>query len=241
MALKKSAKTGGYRKPGARVLRLVLGLVLGVFIAGMVAITALRWVDPLTSSIILQGNFADREHPHWVSFDWRPLEQISKDMLVAVIAAEDQRFLQHRGVDFVELFNILRKRESRPRGASTITQQAAKNLFLWGGRSYLRKMLEAVLAFYIDFAWGKRRVLEIYLNIVQFGPRIYGVENASQHFFGKPAARLNRFEAARLAAVLPNPGQRSALHANHQVMRRQKWILGQIRALGGVGFIDNLE
>ena len=216
---------------------------MAVFVvAGMTLIGSLRWIDPVTSSIILQQNFfGNHQNARRSSFDWRPMEKISAHITLAAIAAEDQRFLQHHGMDFVELSKTLREKKSRLRGASTITQQVAKNLFLWSGRSYPRKLLEAGLAVYIDFAWGKRRVLEIYLNVAQFGPGIYGVENAAQHFFGKPAAALNRHEAARLAAVLPNPNLRSAANASASVVRRQRWILRQMRALGGEQFLRGLR
>ena len=215
--------------------------MMAFVLAGMVIVGSLRWIDPITSSIILQGNvIGESPDSKWVSFDWQPLEKISAPVTLAVIAAEDQRFLHHHGLDFVEVYKALRKMESRPRGASTITQQVAKNLFLWSERSYLRKILEAGLAVYIDLAWGKRRVLEIYLNIAQFGPNIYGVENAAQHFFGKRAVALNRLEAARLAAVLPSPNSRSAIRADASVVKRQRWILRQMQALGGESFLDAL-
>ena len=213
-----------------------------VFAVALTAIASLRWIDPPTSSVLLQENLSGKTPPaRWVSFQWRPLRHISDQMAVAVIAAEDQRFLQHHGLDFVELSKVLREGSGRPRGASTITQQVAKNLFLWRARNYPRKVLEAGLAVFIDFVWGKRRVLEIYLNIAQFGPNLYGVENASRHFFGKPAAHLNRHEAARLAAVLPNPNSRSARYASENVMRRQRWILEQMQILGGAGWIEGIE
>jgi len=228
-------------------LSAVLRLGLVVAAVGITAVTSLRWMDPVTSSLIVQNNLAARmqsagtDAPPWVSFTWRPLAQISPHMAAAVIAAEDQRFAHHHGLDFVELSKVLRAASSRPRGASTITQQVAKNLFLWGGRSYLRKALEAALAVYIDRVWGKRRVLEIYLNIAQFGAAIYGVENASWRFFGKRAADLNRFEAARLAAVLPNPAHRSATNASATVLQRQRWILGQMKTLGEMRWVDRLR
>ncbi len=208
----------------------------------MILIGSLRWINPLTSSIILQQNrINEHKNAQWTSFNWRPLEKISAPMELAVIAAEDQRFLHHHGLDFVEVYKSLRVNISRPRGASTITQQVAKNLFLWSGRSYPRKILEAGLAIYIDFVWGKRRVLEIYLNIAQFGPNIYGVENASKQFFGKSANQLNRHDAARLAAVLPNPNARSVAHASDTVVQRQRWILRQMRALGGEQILNELR
>ncbi len=225
-----------------QALRTGLFAVAGFVLAGMVVVGSLRWIDPITSSVIFQQQFVgEHRSSQRGSFDWRPLRKISKPMTVAVIAAEDQRFLRHYGLDFVELFKTLREGKNRPRGASTITQQVAKNMFLWSARSYPRKFLEAVLAVYIDRVWGKRRVLEMYLNIVQFGPGIYGVENAAQHFFGKSASRLNRHEAARLAAVLPNPNHRAADNPNTQVLNRQTWILRQMQNLDGAELIDNLR
>ncbi len=208
-----------------------LGLAVVALLA-MAAVTSLRWLEPPTSSIIWQRNWAAPAPVPPLAFAWRSRENISPHVFMAVIAAEDQRFFQHHGLDFVELYKSLREQRARLRGASTITQQVAKNMFLWNERSYARKILEAGLAIYIDFAWGKQRVLEVYLNIAQFGPAIYGVENASRHFFGKSAARLNRFEAARLAAVLPNPRTRSVAAPDAEVRERQRWILRQIRRLG---------
>ena len=223
---------------GARVLRAALSTIAIFLIAGMIIIGSLRWIDPPTSSIIFQHNVFNKDES--VSFNWRDAKNISSSMKLAVIAAEDQRFLQHYGLDFVEISNTLRARKNRPRGASTITQQVAKNMFLWSGRSYPRKIIEAALAVYIDFVWGKRRVLEIYLNVAQFGPGIYGVENAAQHFYNQPAANINRRQAARLAAVLPSPNRRSVAHASDTVVRRQQWILRQMKSLGGEQFIKEL-
>ncbi len=145
-------------------------------------------------------------------YRWVDLEQISPHAAVAVIAAEDQFFPFHTGFDFKSIREAMRANEKqatrkRPhvRGASTITQQVAKNLFLWPGRSYVRKGLEAYFTLLIELTWPKERILEVYLNIAQFGDGIYGVEAAAQRFYRMPAARLDRYEAATLAAVLPNP------------------------------------
>ena len=211
-----------------------LGLIL------LLILISLRWLDPPTSSIIWQQNFSNSHQQTSVNFTWVPLENISNHMLVAVIAGEDQRFLHHYGLDFTEVIKILRFESGKPRGASTLTQQVAKNLFLWQARSYPRKILEAILAISIDFLWGKPRVLEMYLNIVQFGPNTYGVENAARHFFNKSAAQLNRYEAARLVAVLPNPDKRIANNPNTQVRNRQNWILQQMKNLDGVEIITEL-
>ncbi|MGI9311733.1 MAG: monofunctional biosynthetic peptidoglycan transglycosylase, partial [bacterium] len=234
---------------GARVLRaagrFIGACALAVALVIALVIVSLRFINPPASSFTLQENWLGDDAGGWVSFQWRPLEAISKQMILAVVAAEDQRFFQHHGLDFIELRNSLREasasRTARPRGASTITQQTAKNLFLWSGRSYPRKLLEAALALAIDFAWGKRRTLEVYLNIVQFGPGVYGIERASSHFFDKPASRLTRHEAARLAAVLPAPNLRSPRDADAATERRRQWILRQMRALGGVSFLRRLD
>jgi len=126
------------------------------------------------------------------------------------------------------------------RGASTITQQVAKNMFLWQGRSYIRKGLEAIIAPYIDLVWGKQRVLEVYLNIVYFGSNTYGAEAASKKFFNKPASKINRYEAARMAAVLPSPRRFSVNNASSYILDRQNWILRQMKRLGGTRYIENL-
>ena len=215
-----------------------LGLIAAAAaLCALLALAALRWINPPTTSVIARDNFGGAT----AQLTWRPLHQISAAMAIAVIAAEDQRFLHHHGLDFVELWKTVRALDSRPRGASTITQQVAKNLLLWKARSYPRKVLEAFLAVFIDFTWGKRRVLEVYLNIAQFGPQIYGVENAAQHFFNKPAAALNQYEAARVAAVLPNPNRRAANKPSAQVLDRQRWILRQMRNLGGIATIKELR
>ena len=205
----------------------------------LIAVTSLRWIDPSSSSVIVQHNIQARSggakivEQRWV--DW---ESISPQVPLAILAAEDQRFPSHYGIDFTELKNAVR--QGAQRGASTITQQVAKNLFLWQGRSYFRKTLEAAIALYIDLVWGKKRVLEIYMNVAYFGANFYGVEAASQAYFGKSANQINRYEAARLAAVLPNPRRYSALNASTYIVDRQNWIMGQMEQLGGTDFIKTL-
>ena len=156
-----------------------------------------------------------------------------------MLAAEDQRFPVHHGIDFIELSKAIRS--GGRRGASTISQQVVKNLFLWQGRSYLRKAIEAPLALYIDIVWGKQRVLEVYMNIAYFGGKHYGAEAASRAYFDKSASRLNRHEAARLAATLPNPDRFSATHASQHTVNRQQWILRQMKSLGGLQFLEQIR
>lgn len=155
-------------------------------------------------------------------------------MALAVIAAEDQNFLNHSGFDFAELKKVLDSDKKRKRGASTITQQVAKNVFLWQGRSYLRKALEAWFTVLIELLWSKERILEVYLNIAETGNLTFGVEAAAQRYFKIPANRLSRSQAARIAAVLPNPKVYRADNPGPYVRKRSVWIERQMRNLGKI-------
>jgi monofunctional biosynthetic peptidoglycan transglycosylase len=156
-----------------------------------------------------------------------------------VVAAEDQKFPTHFGFDFQSISEALEENRERSRGASTITQQVAKNLFLWSGHSYARKLIEAWFAALIELCWPKQRILEVYLNIAEFGPGIYGAEAASQAFFGKPARLLNTYQSALLAAVLPNPRQMSAARPSSYVNGRAWEILLLARDLGGAKYLES--
>ena len=170
------------------------------------------------------------------------MAEISPWMPLAVVASEDQRFPYHSGVDFEAIRKAVSEYKAGEglRGASTITQQTAKNLFLWNGRSFVRKALEAVLALGIDGLWPKERVLEVYLNIAEFGPGIYGVEAASEIYFGKPARKLSQTQAARLAAVLPNPKVLSVTAPTAYVQERVAWIQQQMNQLSGLKYLEQL-
>jgi len=214
-------------------------IVLSLLLVG-----ALRWVDPPTTAFILQHNWAasrdaniDPAWQHWV-----PWTEIPRHAPLAVIAAEDQRFLRHHGFDFDSIGDAVDayRRSGRIRGASTISQQVAKNLFLWPARSLLRKGVEAYFTLLIETLWPKKRILEVYLNTAQFGSNIYGIEAASQAYFGKPAATLTTGEAALLAAVLPNPVRYRVDAPSDYVRERQRWIERQMRQLGGPGHLDAL-
>ena len=168
------------------------------------------------------------------------MDEISPQMALAVMAAEDQKFPDHWGFDVAAIEKAFSHNERRPtriRGASTLSQQTAKNLFLWDGRSWLRKGLEAGLTSGIELVWTKRRILTVYLNIVEFGDGVFGVEEASRRYFNKPAKRLTASEAALLAAVLPNPHRFKANAPSGYVIQRQQWIMRQMRQLGGEGFL----
>jgi monofunctional glycosyltransferase len=204
------AETETISRRGPRVLPW-LGLALALLVALPFAVSlAYRWAPPPASMLMairwVQGSAVD--------YRWQPLEAISPHLAHAVATAEDARFCQHRGIDWETLEKLMDEwlddSGGPSRGGSTIAMQTAKNLFLWPSRSYVRKAAELPLASWIDLVWTKPRVIEVYLNIVEWGPGIFGAEAASQRHFGKPAADLTRNEAALLAAALPNPHERNA-------------------------------
>lgn len=222
------------------ILRWGLFLALGALILSLAVLLLLRYVNPPTTAFIVAHQVETRSLSG-VRQTWVPLEDISPWMPLAVIASEDQRFLSHWGIDVDAIATVVSAARDGGdlRGASTITQQTAKNLFLWGGRSYLRKGLEAMLAVAMDGLWSKRRIMEVYLNVAEFGHGIYGVEAASQAHFGVPAASLTAGQAARLAAVLPNPGVFDAGAPSDYVWQRASWIRRQMVQLGGTARISH--
>jgi monofunctional biosynthetic peptidoglycan transglycosylase len=196
-----------------------------------------RWFTPPTTAFILQDRF---HHKNLIHQQWVPFDEISPALPIAVVAAEDQKFPHHHGLDLQSLSETLQEDRRHRRGASTISQQLAKNLYLWPGRSVFRKALEAYFTVLIEFTWPKRRILEVYLNVVEFGPRVYGVDAASRFFFGKQPSRITSQEAALLAAVLPSPKRMSALRPSEYVRKRASEIEAAVRALGGPGYLARL-
>jgi monofunctional biosynthetic peptidoglycan transglycosylase len=192
----------------------------------------LRWVNPPYSMYML----SEASGPLGSSLyrTWQPIEALPPHVLLAVIAAEDQRFPMHGGFDWGSIREAVdaHRRGGRLRGASTISQQTAKNLFLWHGRSFLRKALEAAFTLALETVWPKHRVLEMYLNIAEWGPGIFGIEAASRSHFGISARQLNREQAALLAAVLPNPRGYSPTRPSETVRMRARWIEQQMTQLG---------
>jgi monofunctional biosynthetic peptidoglycan transglycosylase len=212
----------------------------------LVVIVAFRWIDPPFTTFMLSdriGALVSREEGYDFSHDWVDWPQISKYAAVAVIASEDQQFPWHRGFDFKQIDKALadRERGRRVRGASTISQQVAKNLFLWRGQSWFRKGLEAGITVLIETCWSKQRILEVYLNVAEFGRGTYGVQAASRRFFHKDAAQLNRSEAALLAAVLPAPTRFKVDAPSRYVRKRQAFIERQMNALGGTSYLAALR
>lgn len=227
------------------MFRFIAWLLASLLALSIGSVVLLRWVDPPTTAFIIRERLSAGEpgKPASVQHRWVDWEQISPHIKVAVIASEDQKFLGHYGFDLDSINDALadRERGRRVRGASTLTQQVAKNLFLWPGQSWLRKGLEAYFTVLIETLWPKQRILEVYVNIAEFGSGVFGVGAASEIFFKKPAARISAPEAALLAAVLPNPKRMKVRSPSRYVLSRQQWILGQMRGLGGVGLLQQLD
>ncbi len=229
-----------------RILKwLMLLVLLSVFIL-FALLLVFKWVPLPSSSFIYHQNQLAKKSPDTyepAAYQWIDWDEISPHLAMAVIAAEDQRFSNHWGVDTIELKKALSEKRSangRPRGASTITQQLAKNLFLWNGRSYVRKVIEAVLSLAIEITWSKQRILEVYLNVAQFGDAVFGVREASHLFFDKEPIALTKEEAAMLAAVLPRPAVSDVNDPRPALIKRQQWILKQMKQLGGTQYLKKL-
>lgn len=209
------------------------------------AVLSLRWIDPPASAFMITARVSAwlEGRGFMLQHRWVGLEQISPNLALAVVASEDQKFPEHRGFDVeaIEKAYHMNQHSHRIHGASTISQQVVKNLFLWSGRSYVRKGLEVWFTVLEEAFLPKRRILELYLNIAQFGPGIYGAEAAARNFFHKPAARLTRAESALLAAVLPNPDRLHAGSPSAFLERRRAWILTQMRDLGGPELLVEID
>jgi monofunctional biosynthetic peptidoglycan transglycosylase len=225
-----------------RWLRRSLWAVAAFVAVTWLPVVILRFVPPVTSAYMLErritrawhGNRGFRIHYRWV-----PWERIAPAAPLAMVAGEDQTFPFNHGFDIPSIRSAIDEAEAggRLRGASTITQQTARNLFLWSGGGFFRKGLEAYFTVLIDITWPKRRVLEVYANIAELGDGIYGVEAAAQAYFHEPASRLTTHQAALLAAVLPNPRGWHAYRPSPYVQRRAAWIERQMRQLGGVPYV----
>jgi len=237
--------------PGRRPRRLRAALIwalslLGGFVAvSVLLVLLLRWVDPPGSAVMVQhwiGAHFDGSRPPYIHHTWVDWDLIPPPVALAVIAGEDQRFPQHDGFDLVEMRKAWDKYQDggRLRGASTISQQTAKNLFLWSGRDYLRKGLEAWFTVLIETFWPKQRIMEVYLNIAQFGPDTYGVGAASWRYLNRPIFALTTQDAALLAAVLPNPNIYHLDAPSTRVQHRASWIRRQMDRLGGTGYLERL-
>jgi monofunctional biosynthetic peptidoglycan transglycosylase len=217
-------------------------VAVGVWIVlTVLAVAILRFVHPLTSAFMIERRISalvSGPRDFALQYRWTPWDQVSKQLPIALVAAEDQKFPFHHGFDIDAIQDAIEDAEEgdRLRGASTISQQVAKNLFLWNGRSFVRKGLEAYFTVLIETLWPKRRILEVYLNIAEFGDGIYGASAASERFFHKTPAQLDAHESALLAAVLPNP-RRYRIDRSGYVQQRAAWIERQAAQLGGPAYL----
>ena len=234
------ANTGRRR----RWLRRLLWAPVLFVVFSVMQVLLLRFVDPPFSTVMVFRQMEALAQGDWkfrIRYQWRDLDQMARSVPISLVAAEDQRFPDHNGFDLqaIEKARKHNERGGRLRGASTISQQTAKNVFLWQGRSWLRKGLEVWYTVLIEALWPKQRIIEMYANVAEFGDGIYGVQAASRAYWGKDAARLSPAESARLAAVLPSPRRYNAAKPGPYVQRRAAWIQRQARQLGGADYVDD--
>ena len=224
--------------PKRQWLRYVLIIMLSIIVLTITVVLPLRWLNPLTTSFIMSDESAESL---WVYQRWTNLDDIAPMMQMAVIASEDQKFPYHYGFDFEQLKKVLFASGGPSRGASTISQQLTKNIYLWSGKSFFRKGVEAYLTLFVELLLPKERILDIYLNVVEFGPGVFGVEHASEQYFQKKPKGLSRVEASLLAAVLPNPKKMLVSKPSPYVYDRALDIRFAIRNLGGVNYLNQLK
>lgn len=215
---------------------LMRWIILPFLISSVGAVLLYRWVPVFITPTMVIKSITDGTHT-W-KHEWVPISEMSRWMPQAVVASEDQRFLSHHGFDFKEIKKAYKEAEAggRQRGASTITQQTAKNVFLWQWHSWVRKGLEAYFTVLIELFWSKERIMEVYLNSIEMGPGIYGVQAAAEYSFATSASRLSKEQCALISATLPNPVKYSSKHPGPYMRRRCKAILRQMRNIGPVNF-----
>ena len=218
-----------------RIGRILLKIVLWFFILSILSVIVFRFVPPPITPLMISRVIEQKVNHKDAKLvkDWVPMEEISPSLPLAVITSEDQQFEEHFGFDLkaiekAQQYNSKHKGK-KVKGASTISQQTAKNLFLWPSRSWIRKGFEVYFTFLIEVLWSKERIMEVYLNIIEMGPGIYGAEAAAKYYFNKPASKLNNHEAALIAAILPNPLKWSASKPSRYILRKKSWILQHMR------------
>ncbi len=205
----------------------------------------LKWVNPPITYLMLKRKFQAiyEGAPNRINYNFVPYDRISDHLKVAVMASEDQKFPSHIGFDFEAIDNAMEhnKKSKRKHGASTISQQTAKNVFLWDGRNFIRKGLEAYFTTLIEFVWGKERILEVYLNVAEMGNLTFGADAAAHKYFKKSAQKLSLDEAASIVAVLPNPILFKVKKPTKFIIKRKAWIINQYNALGGRQYLKEIK
>ncbi|MGF1749269.1 monofunctional biosynthetic peptidoglycan transglycosylase [Vibrio cionasavignyae] len=218
------------------IKKLLINIILILVGVPILLVTSLKFINPpVWGWQISRTFFPPESYPDTVLHSWVPIEGISPDMALAVIASEDQQFTNHYGIDVSSTINALTENNgSSIRGASTITQQTAKNVLLFPSQTYVRKAYELYIALLMELILGKQRIMEVYLNVIEFGPGIYGVEAASQFYFGRSANELSQVQCAQLAVVLPNPYRIRPMPATTYVQQRTNWVVQQMNNLGSI-------
>lgn len=219
-----------------KIFRFIWKLIAGLILFSVLLVILLNWLPVLFTPLM---GLRYLENPdEKIQHSWVPREEISLHLQLGVVASEDQNFINHNGFDFEAIEKAIEENQDgkRMRGASTISQQTAKNVFLWPGRTWIRKGLEVYFTFLIETFWSKERILEVYLNSIEMGPGIYGAEAAAQHWFNKPASQLTPYEAAAIAAILPNPRRYKANPASSYIEGRKVWIVRQMKNYGKFSF-----
>lgn len=231
------------KKQFKRFSVFLLKLLLLLFIITVAWATLYKIVNPSITPLMLIRYFEQPNGQRSFKAEWKSYDEISNNMKMAVIAAEDQTFPFNNGFDFHSIEDAIddRLEGGRLRGASTISQQTAKNVFLWPERSWTRKVMEAYFTVLIEQIWGKKRILEVYLNVIETGNGVYGVEQAAQVYYGRSAKNLDIVDSALIAAMLPNPRLWSPAKPTEYLLEREKWIRGQINGLGGSSYLKNIE
>ncbi len=228
-----------------QLLQWCFRIMLGAIVLSILLVILFRFVPLPGSMVMLERKVSavmERE-PMTIQYQWTPWRSLSDQAKLAVIAAEDQKFPYHYGFDLDQVHAAIGawKEGKSLRGASTISQQTAKNVFLWSDRSWLRKGLEVWFTLLVEVIWPKERILEVYLNIVEWDEGVFGLEAAAQHYYGIGASQVTADQAARLAAILPNPRGWSASAPSARVLQRSAWVRQQMRQMGGTRFLQRLQ
>lgn len=226
----------------ARFRRWLFWALIVWFVTTLSLVLSLRWVNPATTAFMLQWQYSNDHESVKIQHQWQDFERIAPSLAMSVIASEDQKFADHWGFDVAAIQQVIEDGQAgkKMRGASTISQQLAKNLFLWPGRSWVRKGLEVYFTSAIELMVPKQRILELYLNVVEFGDGIYGAQAAAQSIFGVPASALSDYQAALLAARLPAPKRYSIKPPSDYMRKRAQWIQQQVKQLGSKSYLEKL-
>ena len=241
-----TATTSTTKRPLYKIIKIIAAVFVVLFSLSLTVVFLLKWVNPPTSSFMLQRQLSaewNNEDTFSLSYSWTDWEHISPYVKVAAITSEDQRFAEHWGLDVTAIQDAIEEHQKGEdlRGASTITQQVAKNLFLWSGQSFIRKGIEAYFALIIELFWSKKRILEVYLNIAEFGNGIYGVKAASNTYFNTEPENLDMLQCALMVTALPSPRRYNLADPSPYMINRRNWILQYMFYLGNTDYLKRLE